>query len=378
LGKAAQAVVGSIFGMGDYSVKYNSLTAAGGPPQFSSNGNSRSTIVSHREFVRDIVGTTTYSSTVFSITPSNNTLFPWLSSLATNYEEYRIHGMIFEFKATSGTSVASTNTALGAVVMATQYNPNDAPFSTKIEMENYEFATSGAPFENFLHPVECMPALTVAPQLYVNQPVSASSVVDNRLTDFGNFTIATVGMQASNTIGELWVSYQIELLKPRLSTLQVGEGTVAIIATAGLPNGSTVNAFGTNTSIQKQLGLSSGAPGPFSSFVISPATAAIAGFNSATGTIQFPKSIFQNRLVQIVSQYSAPSGLNANQILTSTSQDVATLTNIDITGATFNVFTYYVQFPAATVASEPCFTLQMTSPGGNTGIQLLLGMSLLQ
>jgi len=224
LSMAAKAVVGSIFGAGDYTVKYNSMTGAGGPPQFSSNGNSRSTVVCHREFVSDITGTTAFNQTQFTITPSNSALFPWLCSLAQNYEEYRIHGMIFEFHTTSGMSVSSTNTALGTVIMATQYNPNDLPFGNKRDMENYEFATSGGPFTDFLHPLECKPSLTVAPQLYVQQPSIAGQAADARLTDFGTFTIATVGMQATNIVGELWVSYQVELLKPRLSTSLSGEG----------------------------------------------------------------------------------------------------------------------------------------------------------
>lgn len=246
LGKAASSVLGSIFGMGDYKVNYNTLSGIGGPPQFSNNGTNRSTVVTHREYVQDVTGTTSFSINSFPITPSNSTLFPWLSSVADNYEEYRIHGMIFEFKTTSGMSVSSTNTALGTVIMSTQYNPNDPQFNNKITMENYEFATSGGPFENFLHPVECKPALTVAPQLYVAQSTSSGAVVDLRLTNFGTFSIATVGMQASNVVGELWVSYQVELLKPRISSFPtlVGLGQIHYAGSGSFTQNSSSGSLG--------------------------------------------------------------------------------------------------------------------------------------
>ena len=43
---------------------------------------------------------------------------------------------------------------------------------------------------------------------------------DTRLYNIGKFTIATVGMQAANAnLGELWVSYKICFLKPRLQSV---------------------------------------------------------------------------------------------------------------------------------------------------------------
>jgi hypothetical protein len=63
-----------------------------------------------------------------------------------------------------------------------------------------------------IHPVECARGSGVLDYLYTYQSAGG----DARFTTFGNFNIATVGQQSASTIGELWVSYDIELCKPRL------------------------------------------------------------------------------------------------------------------------------------------------------------------
>ncbi len=338
---AARAVMGSIFGQGDYTVKYNTLTNAGGPPQFTSSNGGRSFVAIHREFIQDITGTTNFSLQSFPISPTNNNLFPWLSQIASNFEEYRIHGMVYEFKTTSGAAVSSTNTALGTVIMATQYNPNDTPFSNKIEMENYEFCTSGGPFENFLHAIECKPQLTVAPQLYVNQPTSAGAVVDPRLTNFGTFNIATVGMQASNVIGELWVSYYVELLKPRISSLILGSGGARVVFQTGL---SSANPFGTVGGAASAWSTYAATNGERS--VFNPGTTGLSRTDnagqlngtpgpggltfSAGGVITLPSNIQPGHTLRLAMVFSG-TGLSSNPILTPTAGTGPTVTTLDFT-----------------------------------------------
>jgi hypothetical protein len=202
--------------MGDYKVSNNTLfqgaISSNGPPQFLSQKAPGTSRFMHREFVADVVGSTLFKIVSFPINPLNNGLFPWFSSIATNFEQYHIHGMVFEFKTTSATAVASTNTALGAVILATQYNPLDLPFVGKLQMEQYQFAVSTVPSCSAIHPVECKPEAGSVVNFYCFPGASG----DIRFSNFGTFSIACVGMQAASIIGELWVSYDIELMKPRL------------------------------------------------------------------------------------------------------------------------------------------------------------------
>lgn len=211
--KGATALFKSVTGFGDYKVKSNTLLSGASPAVF--RGGDRSTVVRHREYIQDITGSTGFNNTSFIINPANSTTFPWLASIASCYEQYRIHGLIFEYKSTSAEALNSTNTALGTVIMATDYNVLNASFLSKTTMENFEFATSCKPSESMMHPIECDPSQTPTIEFYTSQ-ISANG--DNRFVNMGNFQLATVGMQASSVIGELWASFEIELIKPRIST----------------------------------------------------------------------------------------------------------------------------------------------------------------
>lgn len=234
-----------ITGYGDYTVKSNSLINDS-VPIFSKQRGFR---YKNREFLTDIVsGPSNAFSVVYSqpIQPSNLAMFPWLSSVAQNFEEYRLHGMIFEFKTTSVDALNSTNTALGSVILATQYNPLDPVFVTKQQMENYEFVSSTKPSASVMHPIECAPQQTPIKQLYVRHANEVSTSSDARLYDFGTFSLATVGMQASNvTIGELWVSYDCEFFKPRLPGNTVLFLMEANNGTSAISSSGVVNLLGT-------------------------------------------------------------------------------------------------------------------------------------
>lgn len=214
LGGKAGGLLSKIFGTGVYSVTKNSLTStANDPPQVTNT--SGATRVQHREFIQDVSGSTAFVIQAFPINPGISQTFPWLSAVANSFEEYILHGILFEFKSTSATALDSTNTALGTVIMATEYNALHPNFTSKRDMENYVYSTSSPPAVSALHPVECARDVSVLNELYVRN-VPPSLPTDLRFSDLGRFQIATVGMQAASVIGELWVTYDIELIKPKL------------------------------------------------------------------------------------------------------------------------------------------------------------------
>lgn len=216
VGRAANNWFGSILGSGAYRVNSNSLMTGNGPPIFAGKTGTR---LRHREFIADISGSTTFNLSSYFLNPGLDATFPWLSNIAYNFEQYRFHGLIFEFRTTSATAVSSTNTALGTVIMATDYDDLDAVFSNKQQMEAYEFSVSTVPCANAIHPIECSPRETPLPKLWVRTgSYSSYSTVDPRLYDMGRFQVATTGMQAAATIGELWVSYDVEFFKPKLAS----------------------------------------------------------------------------------------------------------------------------------------------------------------
>lgn len=111
--------------------------------------------------------------------------------------------------------------------MATEYNVNSPAYTNKISMENSEFAQSAKPSQSQMHGLECAPAEGLVKNLFTRTAgLSSTSLAlqDKRLYDFATFQIATAGGQAANiVVGELWVTYLIEFLKPQIPTTLGGD-----------------------------------------------------------------------------------------------------------------------------------------------------------
>jgi hypothetical protein len=220
----------SLFGMGDYSshesagtlklddskIESNSLIVGTSPPTVRNRG--QAFVFRHREYVADVQPSVNFQVSSYKINPGNSALFPWLSGLSDGFEEYQITGMLVEYKPL--VSAVSAN-SIGAVVISTEYNPTKPNFTTKAQMENYEYATSCAPHHCMLHAIECNPQETVAPHKQILFG-SVPSGQDPRFYYWANMQVATQG-QANTTgvIGELWVTYEILCYKPIFA---IGQG----------------------------------------------------------------------------------------------------------------------------------------------------------
>lgn len=217
-----------LLGFGDYApapfakdIKENVLSMGNDPPEII-NGPEGDVVIRHREFLGDITtgAAGVFTTRGYSINPGVPETFPWLSQIAHAFEQYRIEGMIFEFKSTSADALSSTNTALGTVIMATQYDATRPDFASKQQMENHQYAASARQSSSMLHPIECARSQSVLDDLYIRSG-GLDLNEDLRFTDFGKFQIATTGQQGNGVnIGELWVSYQIRLLKPQFATAE--------------------------------------------------------------------------------------------------------------------------------------------------------------
>lgn len=215
IAKGIRVVQKALTGFGDYRIAGNSIM--GGDPPSIINSTS-GFIVRHREYIGDVVATTGFTLQTFPINVALSGTFPWLSATAQNFENYKMRGLVFEYKSTSSDAVLSsaTSSALGTVIMATQYDPLDPAFPDKRVMENYEFANSSKPSLSFYHPVECSKNQNTINE-YFTRAGAIPANADLRLYDVGLFNVATTGMQAAGgVIGELWATFEVELLKPKM------------------------------------------------------------------------------------------------------------------------------------------------------------------
>jgi hypothetical protein len=212
-GRELGAYVSRISGMGSYRVRMNSL--GGRVPEFGSGKMSR-VRVRRSEYLGDVTGSTSFTLKAYSLNPGLYNTCPWGHPIALQHLQYKFLGAAMVYKSTSADALNSTNTALGTVIMATETNPNRSNYRSKLEMEAAQFASSGRPSEDIIHFIECDPKEKPLSHLYVRGS-DLDSGEDVRFYDWGTFQIATVGMQAAATIGELWFTYDVEFVFPRIT-----------------------------------------------------------------------------------------------------------------------------------------------------------------
>jgi hypothetical protein len=138
------------------------------------------------------------------ITPSNGAIFPWLSSIARNYEMFKFRRLKFEYV------TRAPATIFGSVTYAVDFDPTDEPQPSLEYIAQMSGARSSNIWMDFSLPVT---GKDLHPQerMYVaNEPG-----VPNRKTDLGRLIEFIDKASSTMTVGHLWVSYEIELIKPQ-------------------------------------------------------------------------------------------------------------------------------------------------------------------
>lgn len=232
-GHGLGAAVSQWLGAGDYTVSSNSvvsqLKASNGIPMMHTN--DQTVTIRHKEFLCEVLSNTTFSVLKsFTLNPGNRTTFPWLAPIANCYQQYRIKGLVFHYIPTSGTFSGGANAALGSVMLQTTYRSSDTPPSSKVELLNEFWACESVPSETFAHPIECAPGENPFNTQYVRGvdiPIPAGD--SPLLYDLGTTHLCVSGQQASGvTLGDLWVTYEVELKKPIMaSNVTPGDGFYA-------------------------------------------------------------------------------------------------------------------------------------------------------
>ncbi len=251
LGTSLGASLSKWLGSGDYEVSTNSIiqraSSTNSIPNMHKEG--QTIVVRHKEFVCTISGKQNFTVVnSFNLNPGMANLFPWLSDVAENFQEYRIRGLVFHYIPSSGTAVSGTNAALGTVMIQTSYRSNDTQPVNKIEMLNEYWSSESIPSEPFCHPIECNPKENPFNIQYVRN--GAVPAGDNQLLyDLGTTYIAVAGQQANDTdLGDLWVTYEIELKKPVVASnvskalMAFGEFTGGTYTTTNIFNGTLVSS----------------------------------------------------------------------------------------------------------------------------------------
>lgn len=270
LGRGVGARLSRLLGTGEYTTNQGDMVAnslfgrggqtAGGPGTFESMGGGIR--LKHREYIQDIFLPTTvgaaFTNAAFIVNPGLSFVFPYLAQIAANFEQYKFHGLVFEF-------VSSTSqygqTALGTYVMAMEYNSAAPVFTTKPQMENSDYALSARLDKSGMYGVECAKGSQAQEYFYVRAPGQAtvSNLYDLGIMQLGVATTTVAaggtGLVAGSAIGELWVTYDVELIRPRISVFRPGyshirtTGGVNPANPLGAPAARTITSFGSLTGV---------------------------------------------------------------------------------------------------------------------------------
>lgn len=214
--------LGRLVGFGDYKVKSNSLVRVDSGAAQATFSTNRGVRICHREFIQDVDGTTAFGSNLFHVNPGDSTLFPWMSKIAQRFTKYKFHGLLFQYVPTSSSIGSATNPSLGTVVMSSNYDPDADAFPTKQAAESAIHTISVPPCNAATHTVECAPAEDTIKFKYVRNPSVNVANSELRFSDHSLFQLSTAGMQSVYKIGELWITYDLELIDPLLSGDSLG------------------------------------------------------------------------------------------------------------------------------------------------------------
>jgi hypothetical protein len=180
-----------------------------------------------------VVGSTGLLVKSYNLNPGLTTTFPWLASIANNYEKYRVLKLSAQYVTSSGSTTG------GRVGLAFGYNPSEANPASKQQFFSIIPNREEAPWED-IH-LQIQPTNEIK---YVRLGAPVNGTVNTY--DMGKILVMTSNNASGAVVGELFVEYEIELIRPHFGSIISQEGTLtapgsgfqwgaSIETTAGVP-----------------------------------------------------------------------------------------------------------------------------------------------
>lgn len=208
-------------------------------------GSFRSTRIVHRELIASIVGTSAFTvGNTLSLNPGLASAFPWLSTQALGWEQYKFHKLRLCYYTRTG------STTPGSIMIVPDYDAADAAPTSELNASAYRDVVEEVPWTvEFACPLD--PAAMSQPGVrkYVRTGTLASNL-DIKTYDSGTVFICTVDGTAVNW-GKLWIEYDVELFVPQLPVAPALQNSLKITS-AGTVTSAAI--FGTAATYVGGLG----------------------------------------------------------------------------------------------------------------------------
>jgi hypothetical protein len=185
----------------------------------------RSCPVYEQEFIFDVIAGTTDGFAIanggnpFPLNPGQATTFPWLSTIARQWEKYRFNWIEVEYM--REVSEFATAGTIGKVMVHLDLNAGDpGPASKNQVLDTDErLLMSGMPCENFKRRIPGKLLHPTGLPLYV-RPGGLPGASDIKTFDCANIWVSTAGTSDATTkLGELHIRYSVVLEVPVLDSL---------------------------------------------------------------------------------------------------------------------------------------------------------------
>jgi hypothetical protein len=302
-----------------------------------SNRISRSLTVSEDEYIADVsLSSAGFTNLQYAVNPGNGVTFPWLSTIAANFNKYKFLKLKFYYKRIVSEFASAGD--VGDIVLSLNPDASDPAPISQAQVYDLQMRDNAMPCENFALNKLSISELNKQDSYYVRVGAAPANT-DIKTYDVGNLNLSTIGTATSGVCGKLFVSYTVLLHSPVLVQSLSG-GVVHFSGIAA----TTANNFATAT---QQSG----------------ASPLLSGITLGTNTIVFPANVAGNYMVQVTinggtsaSAYTLSGGTPLPFFAGSGSRDVGSqpysLAQTTSPTAAFSVYTVTIPVGGATITSS--------------------------
>jgi len=222
-------------------------------PVMVANNKNHSITVRHREMVALIQGSVGFNGQGLVVNPGNEGVFPWLAGVAQKYEFYKVNRMSFQYETMKGSSSA------GAVYMAVDLDVKDSPPESAMNVMSYDNAVRGPVWSPLVLNLDKKDMGHFTKERFVR--MTGDTAGDSRSCDVAKILVYAAGCADASNIGELYVDYEIVLIKPQVNNAPIWETNSAEIIPPVLSGVAKAAPFGTAPTILGGLPVSVNAVG---------------------------------------------------------------------------------------------------------------------
>ncbi len=300
--------------------------------------------VRHREFIGNVTGSVNFTvASTFPVNPGMATTFPWLSTIAQNWESYRFNRLELCYRTRTGSNVP------GSVLMALDPDASDAAPTTEQIMSSYQDMREDAPWKDIDLPLRVQALRDLGPRKFVRTAALVGNA-DIKLYDSGNLVIATVDGTAVSW-GKLWIEYDVEFYTPQSPPAGPNvSGTITNVAGTGCASATPLGTVANQTISGALIASTTNAQVTLQALIVGQEYQCIYGGTFGTSMVPGATPFTVVSGLTLKTQMTTTTAVSPGVIcstFTATANTAVLGFSVTLTGAISNVFFSVAQLPVS-------------------------------